>query len=531
MLRPNLNSGSKVQFVKSCAILAILVLIPLSDSLFGDEQNDPGPKEFRVDSYIPELFKDLEWKVDGGFRLNGSDSEIGSREDHYDAQNINMGSCINYRYETLPISFNIGSNLNLFYSNSNREYSKTFGHANHYTETRDDRQQSAFHEILATPFLHTRYYLFDDIYFGLDFKLDWRYWAYPEDSYLTKYHSINYYPNDYIREQWGDADHNRFRDLKYYNLDASIMPGWGRAYDGIFAATAMFLVDELRKSGILLKTPDYEQMTQLTEIIYQNRQEHAIDDRISDIDAVTAIAGYLESEEMLDNNVTGHNVITDIWKYYPEYSRRFGLLLKAGIGVNHIYVSGQNASTGKNIVIEHYYHKDSIEYKQITIDTAYIDSHSSSHQGAILAYLTVSGEYFKPLNHRWQLDMLSKIKHFFETDGSEPHVYENVNDYFDFYNLATARYILNTRTNLALSGILNYGSFKRNSKNDPDYYTYSGWHYALNLEATYRISMPTRLIVTAEIKSGYLTMDVLNFGHDHDQSNYLISASISHYLY
>jgi hypothetical protein len=484
-----------------------------------------------VDSYIPELFKDLEWRIDGGVRLNGNDSDMGNQENHSDAQSINLGNYISYRYETIPVSLVLGSSLDIFLSNSVQTYFSSFSSVTEQTDMRDEERENDCHEVRASPFLYTRFYMFEDIFVGLDCNLDWQYRKGPGGDNLLESYSKEYFPGDYIREKWYERDLEEYRDLKHYNLDASFMPGWGRAYDGIFAANAIFLIDELKGNGALLKNPDYDQMIELTEIIYQNQQQHSIDKRISDIEAVRAIADYLETEGIIVSDIAGYNVITDIWKYYPEISRRFGFLLSAGAGINHIYSSDQYSRTGRQITITHKYHKDSIEYKQITVDTNYVNHNSGYHQSGTLVYLMASGEYFRPINHRWQLDFLSRIKHIFESYGTEPYDYDNINDFYDFYNMATIGYILNTRTNLSLSGILNYANFKRNSKNDPDYYSYGKWYYALNLEATYRISIPTRLKVTVEVKSGHPTMDVLQYGTDHDESSYLISASISHYLY
>jgi hypothetical protein len=556
MFQSNSKTSSGATFATACAVSIILILVPLAVGLYGDELNENSSREFRVDSYIPELFKDLEWRFDGGFLLSGANSESDYGNDLPDdyltryidnessRQNFNMGSFIQYRYETIPKFLNIGSSFDLKYLNSSSESNSYRTAQNNSIYNFRANSENDYYEINASPFVEAGLYMLRNLFLSANFILDWHFRESPENQSHSFFYSKTENANQYITEKWTKDDRTDFRDTKRYDLDISILPGWGRTYEGLFAAEAIHLIEDLRNNGLIQKDPSHAQMVNLTELIYQNRQTHMIDFRISDIDAILAISDFLKAEGILVDNPVSHAMIMDTWKYYPNFSRKFGFIIKAGIGVNHIYISEQRDNSYMRIQTGYYYHRDSIEYKQITIDTLQSSRYVQSHGSGTIPYIMVSCEYFKPLNHKWQLDLSSYFKRFFDAEDDNfvrqnGHITTDSNhtfrEFYDIHGKAEVLYILNTRTVVELTGILNYGHFKSEHRDEAWFesleYSYNEWYSSLTLRATYRISIPTRLTFKASYRNGHPTMNALYRIHDYDNSGYSLSANISHFIY
>lgn len=543
MLSRKSRIGIDRTFVRAFMVSIILILIPWAVSLYADELNENDSMKFRMDSYIPELFKDLEWRIDGGFRLNGGRAEYEYQDypdyilerinrSESDAQNLNAENLIEYRHITIPMFLRFGSRILLDHLNSNSESYYYEMRTNDRINRTSVNQNSSYYTIHVKPYMESRFYLNRDLFFSATSGLEWDYIVQPCESKNSHQYSRQIDGYDYITERWSDKYESGNKDAKGYYWVASIMTGWGREYEGNFAANTIYLVEELMKNRLILTRPDYEQMLNLTEILYQNRQKHVIDERISDIEAVTEIVGYLVSEGIMENSITGQNIISDLWKYYPRYNRRFGFVIQGGTGISHYYSSRQYEISVVYQNLTHYYHKDSLEQKEVTSDTTRLRDYSQSSESFTIPYMIISCQYTKPVNHRWQIDLLSQIQHYFNMDRDPKYEFK---EFFDFHNEVFARYIVNTRTSVAMTGMLDYGHYKGEytamGEIESQKYTYDNWYVRLNLEANYRISIPTSLIISAMYVSGHPTMSQIYNVDKQETSNYLISASISHYIY
>jgi len=93
-----------------------------------------------------------------------------------------------------------------------------------------------------------------------------------------------------------------------------LLYGYGRVYNGVYAATAMYMIDELKKAGYIDKEPSYPQMIEMTDIIYQYRLKYYDDRRIHRIEALTAVGEYLQQQGLADDFGTGGQlIIQDVW--------------------------------------------------------------------------------------------------------------------------------------------------------------------------------------------------------------------------
>jgi len=73
-------------FHKTILFTALLILFVISANCWAETGG------FKISDYIPERFEDFEWRVDGNFRLSGSDSENDIEENQFIPFNNNRKS-------------------------------------------------------------------------------------------------------------------------------------------------------------------------------------------------------------------------------------------------------------------------------------------------------------------------------------------------------------------------------------------------------------------------------------------------------
>ena len=410
-----------------------------------------------------------------------------------------------------------------------------------YSETPTDRDR-----------IHSRYYYFDGEYYSLS------------KSYTML---------------------DRSTDNRQWALGLEVLPGWGRVYDGVFASTALYMIEELQKNQLLKRVPMRDEMLELTELIYQYRQKHAIDSRIRRIEALTEILTYLRDVGVTDDlGPYGHLVIQDVWDYFPRESRgsvvrtmryfdgmyfpvtikggmgvarSFGTRVRAGLGADYRYDSGQQTYLRDTESTYTRYHKDSAGI----VDTlsGYTTWHSYYHRKNTSGnvYLTGLVEHHVPVSRKWQVDLSAQARYYIYTDhdyslftvyyrdnrSSERMITEDW-EYDDHYSLgfwASALYIVDSRTSLNVQALYNYEQVEyevtrrqlvNNSLTGGKYSYHSEyWQFVLSGGLIYRISIPTTLHINANYYRTSSEAVQYLVSNDYADDSYELSVSLSHYLF
>ena len=488
---------------------------------------------FKISDYIPERFEDFEWRVDGSFRMSGNDTEndidanqlspykpnqkINKTVNNHD-YNYSLRSNIAYDYITIQKFFNIHISLdgNTKFGNSD---TKEIGQIFNRLETETSYLSTQAYNLNFYNSLDAGRYISKDFFLSAKSYFSYYYNEVPkyQDEYFHKY-EYDEDPEFIIRQDWENSSERI--DARNINVDGQVMIGWGRQYEGYYASTALYMIEELKDNGLLLEAPSKENMIMLSEIIYQNKLKHYIDKRLHKIESLKEIISFLKSEDII--NGSGPNdylLIQDVWDYFPRNDRRFGSQVRIGIGMNYDYYSHHSSSTRNNRSYDYLYdtnNPDIIDTLSVWFseDFRYYSRKNDFHG----TYLIINAEHSLPLNHKWQLTFTTENKFFLRAENKENHysisnsygyspIISNEDmSYDDFYQLrfiSDIDYIVSSRTSFNFLGSYTYN----NRVIDVDMTsvlgvmetinTYrineSSWDLYFRVDLNYRITIPTTL--------------------------------------
>jgi hypothetical protein len=534
---------------------------------------ESGEPSFSVDSYIPERFVDFRWNIGGRLQFNGNSESaeldyLSSPFDWrqysgtYDRQVIQFDNNIGYRYETIPRFFELGGRLVAYFNHVNDQQSSSDPFDQSRYNTVDSDRDSKDYSLYLYETLDAGQYIAGDLFLSARGKLSFRYTDSPNNESLTESVSYIYYSPDTLRKHTAESQQDYSYDRKTLAIDINIMPGWGRMYEGQYAATALYMIDELNREGVLKRTPTAEEMEQLTEIIYQNRLKYAIDKRLRKIESLKEVLDFLQNNEIIDNTGPyGYLLIQDVWDYFPSYDRPFGVRLRGGTGIEFSSSRNQRSEDENEYDTYSYFHIDNPG----EVNTVGPSSRNNlrfvfTEYESRGTYLAVKAEYNRPVNIRWQLDFTGEARYYFSAYSAEIEhevLYsmghntfdKRLDTYTDYqaYNRIVldglARYIYNSRTNAGLE--ISYAHQHYNSAvqehlvdsrtaRDIMYpvvrYDFSETSLIFGGFLVYRISIPMTL--RGDVQYSIYNRDVRERGlREDDRDNYNFYLTLTHHLY
>jgi len=512
---------------------------------------------FGVDSYIPEKFTDLQWKLDGGFGFSGdrtdSDDPTGSsdRYDRFhsssesDRRDLRLSSSFIYDHVTVPRFLNASLGISVYGRASSSESVTDYEDTASSAVDRYGKSEGSNYALRISPSVNAGQYLASDLFVTAATSYDYDYFGYPDDQSYYLDTSIWVDDSGWVSATFNERQTVSESDSKRHVIKAEIASGWGRLYDGQYAATAMNMVGELRNSGLIEREPDYDEMMALTEVIYQYREKHALDSRWHRIEALDSVITYLHERGIIaDPGPYGHLLIEDVWDYFGRrQSRSFGWTVTAGVSFDYSKYKYQTGSDRDQYRLSTHYHPDSAG----AVDTVtYYDTilHNSSKRTEITSSpaFVVRARYSKPLNLKWQLDVTAGGKFYFDAYESNErngeHDRTDYTDYEDIYCSVSARYIYDMRTSVTLAAAFDTPIRRRivrvrGEGPVPDFELpreEGSWSLKLLAGMTYRISIPTTLTCNLSWRKEN-TDWVMAYRIPSDESSYSLSVGISHWLY
>ncbi len=531
---------------------------------------------FKISDYIPEKFKDLEWRVDGAFRLKGKNNSSSIDEPRYNSSNEHhvrstdrdndefvfaLGSYLNYEYITLPHFLNVITSIDTDIRFNSTNSNETDYHPDIWNMKKTDQSSNTYNLRIKND-IDAGHYLFDDLFISANTYVYYSYSELLKDNRET-FSEYKYYSEPYTSVKQSETDVDKRSDTRNISIVGELFTGWGRLYEGSYASTALYIIEELKRDGLLVKNPSQQNMLDLTEVIYQYRQKHAIDGRLHKIESLQKIFDFLENERLI--NETGSNdylLIQDIWDYFPRVNRKFGSKVRLGVGLEYDYGSDHIANTSEIRRIDYRYHDDNPHIK----DTLHNGSGSNYNyisgkydfQGS---YLVLNAEYHVPLNRQWQLLLATNNKYYLKAERDNenystsvdpniinPNSHERKIKYDDYYQIefvSDIDYIINSRTSLNILGII--AMYKRDFSEVLDRTVYDinylyiqsknekGWSLDIKANMSYRISIPTSFNVRLSYSSNHNEYTFYYNGdykiYDSDNGMYYLTLSIEHYLY
>jgi len=522
---------------------------------------------FSISDYKPQFFRDLEWTVDGNLGLSGTyyDSETNAaaqnsntyfylRDDEKDQTlaGIMTSSGFDYRRETLRSVLSLSATADFTFDYQRRENSEFVGGLEPFVSPPYDSERVNSTRVrrdwragITSDLILDKYILKDGF------------------ARLTVYGFYSYH--EIPKEDW-DESRLQFTDLsdrevtalyissqyasgdeRIASVSATVGAGWGRVWEGEYASTAMYIVEELRSSGALQRDPGREEMLELTGLIHEWRQSHVVDSRIRRLDALNSLLSYLHEIGAIGEPAPSWvYIIQDVWDYFPRYRRRFGSSVAVGIGGDYTYDSehGNSSSRNFNIVSTVYDASPGI----VEADTTVADRHRYHFDRVehTRAYLYAKADWYRPLQRKWQLDLAGRARLVLHNraDGdflqyyscgarSEgTYVHEDDSDSWLIDLSASTTYIHDSRSRLIAGADFLYRGYKRDSTRYTAYYQFLhrksvNWHYAvLSVTAEYRISIPT----TLQAQARYVFDRSQTHATVHNRA-FNIGIGLTHYIY
>lgn len=497
---------------------------------------------FTVTSFIPERFRDFEWRIEGsGSNLNQSSNEEGTnpaypyvytskQSEDDDRTSIGLRNRMGYTSYTTQryYSISLGTDFTL----SKRSTSDSREAPFDLPPTTRDTQESdvTSYTLGLRPGLNSNFYLLGDFYAAIDWvaSLSMNWSPGLKANGESEYNYVYGMDPNYMEKRI--FAYERKIDGHSVNLsnDFTLSAGWGRKYDARFAGTSLYMIDELRNNGLLEREPTKEQMERLTEIVYQNRLKHVIDSRIRQIESLDEIIVFLKAENILKSDrPMGYLLIQDVWQYFPNYPRYFGWRFSIGPRIIDYFSKSIEDKTSKELETITIYHPDSIGIADSVV-TDYRELRRRTEMTREYEYISLAAnlEYYRPLNLRWQVEGTFGAEYFIERWAKTPQVTE-WDDYYSMMASGLVGYRMNSRSSFSLQfhALYRFSSLKDSALNTKE------WQVDPAIGMEYRLAIPTTLRATI-IYSLFATHSSGDYNiFDLDRHHFGISASIFHYLY
>lgn len=533
--------------------LLLLVCLLLGSSLASHADTTT----FRVSSYVPDTFTDLLWQVNGGFAFDGSHNSTddkglipGTRQKSETSsarREFDLGSRFARRFYSVPRFLYLAGSVNGIVDR------------NRYTSTTES------YDALLTMSRFSRYYdedkhRYDRYEIDLSGEAgeyltgDW-YLAHSAGAELSYYNRNDYESiNERLRidtavtqvvfdYRLGRGERPGYDRTRQVRLATGL--GYGRVYEGQYAAQALEMVRLLEKSGLLFTPLSYEQLQGLAATIYHYRQISPFDDRTLRIEAIQEIADYLARRGGIDPAVLAAvPLVEDVWDYFQRDTRRFGWQVEAELGFEYRDQTQDVTSTSSTryLVIETDF---SLPGSPDTVTNGISRSHSQDYarEQRREIFLQATGRYYRPLSLRWQFDceMLFRFSLLSAFDRTTrrvsflsglyevTHYEDESNSWKEWHLLPSLRYIFDKRTSLVLDGEVSYQDVARLVGIDRiSRYNRAGWYEAVGLTGIYRVSLPTSLSLLLSANRWDLDPDD---GDDQAQWSYSVRGTATHYLF
>lgn len=545
------------------AMLLAVLMLPLSAA---------GEIGFQITDYKPDRFVDKQLYVTGGVSYQDYDQKYENTIMPFDSYSLygnkynpinssgSLGFNYSSTYQDLQRYFYLSLSANASYNRQKSVSSSVTDYPENYLGNSRSEYYYEWYTLSAYPNLGWRKYLKDDISFTISAGGSYSLTDYSIYQYGNEYNDL-YYPN---ASGYYNTSYSNSRSRQPYNSSSYVIyltagPGWGRTYSGMYAATAIYIVEELRKNNLLKAEPSREQMLRLCELVYKNKLLHAVDKRIRTIESLQEILDYLAAEGLIQNDQSMTYLLTsDVWSYFPMTGRDFGFLFRIAGGLELEGYESDNDYGSTYLSVQQRYHVDTAD----VIDTTYYYvssnmSRANRKRTGTLPYLLIAASYSKPLNFKWQLYTSFNLQYYLsstvnqeaESKYLEPadttRFGETEFEFKNFYMAtlySTLYYIPNSRTLLSMYGSLGYGGFDRTDTETEKMggvetdkvvrkVSYDEMILTLRLSATYRITIPTNVNLSVEYNNGYHPRNVYISYNDFEYETLYLSASVMHYLF
>jgi hypothetical protein len=499
---------------------------------------------FKIQSFIPERFVDTRWTVGGSLYGRGENWHsfdppgvytYQDQRSNNDDWRFGLSSDWQHRITTRSRALTLRLAGSTDYTGNHYNNERIDQHYLFSGNTKDSHSTDEFHEGFD-PAINALMYLHRDLFLSFTAKSSLDFTQIPNDnstadqiSYRTYYDGSTLLSHSLLRKE-GDRIYNR------YEYSGELGVGTGRVEVGQYAATALYLLQELRSHNLLVREPNFVEADSLTNLIYQYRLRHAVDRRLLQIETLTTIAHYLSEIGIIANTEPLVQVyLQDVWSYFPLDYRNFGKRIQIGTGISGNQHYSQSSQTEWYSLVNY----ATIPENPGVVDTITENDLSTTtdnvNDWSVSPYFFVQMEYHCPLSIQLQLTTIARGMNYFLAERQVDWQDTKLRSYYELSWQTRLDDIVNSRTTLGLSWNLNYQSWVQSPSESFQYLARPSanvdiFKYDFGLGVYYRIAIPTMLSVQAQL-NGERSNHPDYYADKRRFHNYTLSAAINHYLY
>ncbi|MBU0983003.1 MAG: hypothetical protein KKA42_03970 [candidate division Zixibacteria bacterium] len=498
---------------------------------------------FRVDSYIPDYFRDLELRVTGNAYLTGNQQEYRPQDpsagrdmvDHnerwlradvtgnttYESRTKDRNLLLSSRLASQVIDHTLNGQRSDYQPSPSSQYRRSSrDYTTWYSDLRLEAQMDN--------------YLAGDMFVSSRLRYDMRYRTSLDDE---RHDLLDRTSVDSAGNMTRTIDDDLVQnddDSKTHAVSGQLGAGFGRMYDGRYATTALDLVEQARKAGLLQREPTFEEMTGLSELVFYWRNKHAVDSRLHRQEALDDLLAYLHSSGVIPTpGPHGTLLIQDVWDYFPNSSRNFGKRITISVGADCTRESAQNTRKTTYYTWSETLAPDSTVL--IPASDARVESHSYSHpvRENVGFFTAVAIDYNYPVNRRWQLDAHGHFNYYLNAyNQTSANVRTDTDDSYLLSTDLSSRYQYDSRTSATMGIHYDRGRSIRNRSSylpDDGLSSSDTWNASSTFRLDYRVAVPTTLFVRFNYAWQDTEYDRPTDSSSH-RTNYSVQLGFEHWI-
>ncbi len=314
------------------------------------------------------------------------------------------------------------------------------------------------------------------------------------DSYYNKY-DREYTPKTYPFE------HKSISQLYAIATNIDVMAGMGRIEEVQDARLAMYIIEDLEKSGDLARKPDANEILELAHFITSIKNERYFDQRLRHISEITAVDSLLDAMGLKGTSgASYYTLLNDNWSHSAGPVRSSGNRLSVGFGPSLFYRSDKDLD---------------FLHDSITNQAQLIDYKNEWNETRTTTGLDIKANYSreKPINLYWQNSTNFSANYNISNEGTKTKFIEQevvmtdiaIENKFSSLHISasnTVGYYPNSRTSVQMGArAYYYQIFSEFPENETEAYIYTPIYISAGIFASADYYVSPRLRVNLSFSS------------------------------
>ena len=384
--------------------------------------------KFRIQDYIPERFTDFQWRLDGSAKTSKGTPEADTsfsdnvKRDQTSgfsesgSSRFTLKNNWRYVYETRQGALDCNFGITTAFDHNDQRQLDSLVSPLGSRKTWDSKNQQSVLTFESPLEAELRRYVLGEAFLEAGGRF-WYYYFQRADNNDDAEQYVSAIEGPGWRVITDNFAEERGRNVsRRIDFQGELRLGWGRVYRGGYAATAISIVDQLRRSGLVARSPNREDMLELTKLIHAYREGHGTDKREYRAQSLKSVVTFLHLQGIVaEEHPAVLLSVEDVLDYFSRADRRFGWSVQFGFGGHDVYYNNQFSQNVRTWSTEYRWNPDSSWIADTLYATHGVSENSSrSRDFAPTDYVILKLDFYRPLSARWQLDLNAGSRFYLE---------------------------------------------------------------------------------------------------------------------